>query len=266
MEKKIGKIKGFFAEFKKFITRGNVLDMAVGVIIGGAFTAIVNGLSNYVLKPIINWLIMLMMGPESAGGGLSGAVTFLPDGKVYKDILDESGAIIGQEIDMTASLYIDWGSLISAILNFSIQKRAEFKQLIAYDTRIWRTSRIVGVYEITNHGGVELVLKIIYSMLDAQPVANYLGIGNVLRSKIVPILVYLLAKTHGCATDLISLLKCDKSRHSAIYSAAHGNGKFLFVSHNFPLLPIVFSKLTYLLHALEISLAEYLVYRDRHRV
>ena len=120
MEKKIGKIKGFFAEFKKFITRGNVLDMAVGVIIGGAFTAIVNGLSNYVLKPIINWLIMLMMGPESAGGGLSSAVTFLPDGKVYKDILDESGAIIGQEIDMTASLYIDWGSLISAILNFLI--------------------------------------------------------------------------------------------------------------------------------------------------
>ena len=37
---------GFFAEFKKFITRGNVVDMAVGVIIGGAVTAIVKGLSN----------------------------------------------------------------------------------------------------------------------------------------------------------------------------------------------------------------------------
>ena len=120
MEKKTGKIKGFFGEFKKFITRGNVLDMAVGVIIGGAFTAIVNGLSNFVLKPIINWLIMLMMGGEGSGGGLSSAVTFLPDGKVYKDILDESGAIIGQEVDMAASLYIDWGSLISAILNFLI--------------------------------------------------------------------------------------------------------------------------------------------------
>ena len=77
MEKKTGKIKGFFGEFKKFITRGNVLDMAVGVIIGGAFTAIVNGLSNFVLKPIINWLIMLMMGGEGSGGGLSSAVTYL---------------------------------------------------------------------------------------------------------------------------------------------------------------------------------------------
>ena len=39
-------IKKFFGEFKKFITRGNVLDMAVGVIVGGAFTAIINALSN----------------------------------------------------------------------------------------------------------------------------------------------------------------------------------------------------------------------------
>ena len=52
-EKKPSKIKGFFEEFKKFITRGNVLDMSVGVIVGGAFTGIVNGLTNYILKPII---------------------------------------------------------------------------------------------------------------------------------------------------------------------------------------------------------------------
>ena len=49
MEKKVGKIKKFFGEFKTFITRGNVLDMAVGVIVGGAFTGIVNGLSNNIL-------------------------------------------------------------------------------------------------------------------------------------------------------------------------------------------------------------------------
>ena len=50
-------MKKFANEFKSFIKRGNVLDLAVGVIIGGAFTGIVNGLSNYVLKPIINWLL-----------------------------------------------------------------------------------------------------------------------------------------------------------------------------------------------------------------
>ena len=42
-------MKKFFNEFKTFVTRGNVLDMAVGVIVGGAFTAIVNALSNNIL-------------------------------------------------------------------------------------------------------------------------------------------------------------------------------------------------------------------------
>ena len=44
-------MKKLFQEFKKFITRGNVLDLAVGVIVGGAFTAIVNGLSNNIIRP-----------------------------------------------------------------------------------------------------------------------------------------------------------------------------------------------------------------------
>lgn len=106
--------KGFFAEFKKFITRGNVLDMAVGVIVGGAFTAIVNALSNNILKPIINWVLALILGKE----GLTGIVTFLPKGRVYKDILNDAGVKIGQEIDMAASFYIDWGAVISAVINF----------------------------------------------------------------------------------------------------------------------------------------------------
>ena len=110
------RVKKFFGEFKTFITRGNVLDMAVGVIVGGAFTGIVNGLSNYILKPIINWLLALILGKE----GLSGVVTFLPNGEVYKDVLDASGVVIGKEIDMAASFYIDWGSFISAVINFII--------------------------------------------------------------------------------------------------------------------------------------------------
>lgn len=46
-------MKGFFEEFKKFIMRGNVLDMAVGVIVGGAFTAIVTSLNKDVLTPLL---------------------------------------------------------------------------------------------------------------------------------------------------------------------------------------------------------------------
>ena len=53
--------KSFVAEFKTFILRGNIVDMAVGVIVGGAFTAVVNGLSNFVLKPIINWILVVQI-------------------------------------------------------------------------------------------------------------------------------------------------------------------------------------------------------------
>ncbi len=46
-------MKGFVEEFKKFIMRGNVLDMAVGIIIGGAFTAIVTSLVEDIISPIL---------------------------------------------------------------------------------------------------------------------------------------------------------------------------------------------------------------------
>lgn len=55
-------MKKFIKEFGDFIKRGNVLDMAVGVIVGGAFTAIVTALSNGILKPFINWIIWLCNG------------------------------------------------------------------------------------------------------------------------------------------------------------------------------------------------------------
>lgn len=107
-------MKKFFAEFKKFITRGNVLDMSVGVIVGGAFTAIVNGMSNFILKPIINWLLALILGKNS----LSEIYTFLGE-PAYKDVLDADGVATGvKEIDLANSIYIDWGSFINAIINF----------------------------------------------------------------------------------------------------------------------------------------------------
>ena len=47
-------MKKFLAEFKEFISRGNVIDLAVGVIIGGAFSAIVTSLTDNIIKPLIN--------------------------------------------------------------------------------------------------------------------------------------------------------------------------------------------------------------------
>ena len=101
-------MKKFFTEFKKFITRGNVVDMAVGVIVGSSFTAIVNGLSNFILKPLINWLLALIFGADS----LSEIYTMLKP--AYK--LDET---TGEEVlDLANSIYMDWGSFINAIINF----------------------------------------------------------------------------------------------------------------------------------------------------
>ena len=99
----------FFEDFKKFIMRGNVIDMAVGVIVGGAFTAVVNSVSNNILKPIINWILTLILGKDS----LSEVYTFLQT--AYKT--DESGA---QVVDLAESIYIDWGALINAIINFLV--------------------------------------------------------------------------------------------------------------------------------------------------
>ena len=103
-------MKKFFSEFKTFITRGNVLDMAVGVIVGGAFTAIVNGLSNFVLKPLINWILALILGK----GSLNEVYTFLGEPAYTVDAAGE------KVIDLANSFYIDWGSLINAIINFLI--------------------------------------------------------------------------------------------------------------------------------------------------
>lgn len=112
-------MKKFFEEFKKFITRGNVVDMAVGVIVGGAFTAIVNGLSNNILKPIINYVLFLVLGKDS----LNEVYTFLhqhmadvldADGN---PVLDELGNVV-QQVDLAQSIYIDWGAFINAVINF----------------------------------------------------------------------------------------------------------------------------------------------------
>ena len=104
-------MKKFFAEFKKFISRGNVMDMAVGTIVGAAFTAIVTALSNGILKTIINTIFYYVC------GGNADALNkmYTPLVKVWT--LDEAGNATNV-LDMTKSIYIDWGAFISAIINF----------------------------------------------------------------------------------------------------------------------------------------------------
>lgn len=105
-------MNNYVSEFKKFINRGNVVDMSVGVIVGSAFTAIVTAMSNNILKPIVNFLLATLFDADS----LSEIYTYLKI--AYADVLDEAGEVIGQEIDLANSIYIDWGAFINAVINF----------------------------------------------------------------------------------------------------------------------------------------------------
>ena len=83
-------MKKFMDEFKKFISRGNVMDMAVGVIIGGAFTAIVNSLVNDVMMPVLSLIT----------GGLDFSKLCIALGE-------------GEE-----AAKLNYGSFIAAVINF----------------------------------------------------------------------------------------------------------------------------------------------------
>ena len=107
-------MNNYVSEFKKFINRGNVVDMSVGVIVGSAFTAIVTAMSNNILKPLVNYLLALIFDADS----LSEVYTYLKI--VYTDTLDDAGNVIGQEIDLANSIYIDWGAFINAVINFFV--------------------------------------------------------------------------------------------------------------------------------------------------
>lgn len=142
-------MKNLWKEFKAFITRGNVLDMAVGVVIGGAFSAIVTSLVNILLS-ICTW---------GVPGGLKGLVSVLPaayatqKGPVGQKFLTSDlvqktidfAKLNGADITVTDATYmqwqnsllgkytlhggtytynlaavIDWGSFINAIITFII--------------------------------------------------------------------------------------------------------------------------------------------------
>ena len=83
-------MKGFLKEFKEFISKGNVLDLAVGVIIGGAFGGIVTALTENIIQPLINCI---------GGTEIAGSFLIIP----------------GKE-----ETAINYGAFISAIINFLI--------------------------------------------------------------------------------------------------------------------------------------------------
>lgn len=94
----------FWSDFKAFLSRGNILDMAVGVIIGGAFGKIVSGLVNYILNPIIGFWLKT--------GSFDNWKTVLRPAEVE--------VVEGVETVVQAESAILWGSWIQTILDFLI--------------------------------------------------------------------------------------------------------------------------------------------------
>ena len=103
----MAKKKGFVGEFKEFIARGNVMDMAVGVIIGGAFGAISSSLVNDIIMPLVSML--------------TGGIDFSTWKWVLKAaVLDAAGEVTNPEVA------VNFGLFLAAILNFLIVAFAVF--------------------------------------------------------------------------------------------------------------------------------------------
>ena len=108
----MGKSKGLIAEFKEFINQGNAMDMAVGVIIGGAFTAIVNSLIDDIINPVIS----IVTGGGEVGQGLSIQI---------------------------GSAVINFGSLIGAIINFLLIALVVFVMVKSMNTMKEKTAALM---------------------------------------------------------------------------------------------------------------------------
>ena len=118
--------KGLVAEFKKFIMRGNIVDMAVGVIIASAFTKIVNGFTQGIVMPFVNWIVSLCVGDME----LSEIVTVLKP--VYE--IDAETGLATETLDMTKSIIMNWGTLIQAIIDFLLVALVLFTILKVFNT------------------------------------------------------------------------------------------------------------------------------------
>ena len=116
------KKKSVFTEFKEFISRGNVVDMAVGVIIGGAFTKIVNSLVSDLIMPAL--------------GLLTGNIDFAE----LKIVLSE--AVMDGETVVKEELAVRYGVFLDALLNFLLIAIAVFAMVKIINTIRTRAEKL----------------------------------------------------------------------------------------------------------------------------
>ena len=108
---------GFWSDFKKFISKGNIVDLATAVVIGNAFNKIVTGLVNNIIMPVIGKLV--------GNYDFSELKTVLTE--AVPAVLDEAGNVVTPAV---AEVSIGWGVLIGAVLNFLIVSLCIFIMLM----------------------------------------------------------------------------------------------------------------------------------------
>lgn len=111
MAKNKNKKTGILKEFKTFITRGNVIDMATGVIVAGAFTKIITALTNNVFLPVVNYLVSL-----ATNGKQVLLITILNKQPYFLESVNDAGEIV--KTVNPECIFIDWGIVLEAVVNF----------------------------------------------------------------------------------------------------------------------------------------------------
>ncbi|OQA79043.1 MAG: Large-conductance mechanosensitive channel [Tenericutes bacterium ADurb.Bin239] len=129
-------MRKFFKEFKEFIARGNVLNLAVGIIIGGAFNAIITSLVNHIIMPPLS----LLLGNEVS----------LLKWVIRPEVLAEDGVTVA-----VAEIAIKWGLFVQAIINFLLIALVLFV--------------IVKVATILNERAEKLRAKLLHQEVEAAP-------------------------------------------------------------------------------------------------
>lgn len=111
MAKNKKKKPGILKEFKTFITRGNVIDMATGVIVASAFTKIITALTNNVFLPVVNYLVSL-----ATNGKQVLLISVLNKQPYFLESVNDAGEVV--KTVNPECIFIDWGVVLEAIVNF----------------------------------------------------------------------------------------------------------------------------------------------------
>lgn len=130
-------MKKLIKEFKEFISRGNVMELAVGMIIGAAFTAIISAVVNGILKPLINLIPISDTGLQTV---------------LRNAVVAEDGTVL------TEALILDWGGVISAIITFLLTALVLFIIIKAFN-KAKSGLKVNGNYQILTKEDVKALKK-----------------------------------------------------------------------------------------------------------